>query len=202
MSIREIHKIRDRSDGYKAFKKGSIKSTPWSDYEGEMCKKTVLSRLLKRVPMSADLVEFLRKDEIADYADVEDVPPSPQLAPPRRGRPPGSRNAVLQEIAAPKAQKNKPQDEPETEEEQPSESVDEPHDPQEGADDEPGPEDIAVTDTTSPDYALGQQDFHAGLKRCLNAEIRADPTRLANWHSGWSDARDGDEEAMNGRDED
>jgi recombination protein RecT len=197
MSIREIHKIRDRSDGYKAFKKGSIKSTPWSDYEGEMAKKTVLSRLMKRVPMSADLVEFLRKDEMADYAGViDDTPPAPQLAPPRRGRPPGSRNAVLQEIAAPKAQKNKPQDEPETEEEQIAESVDTTLDPQEGSDDEP------VIDTTSPDYARGQQDFNAGLKKCLNPEIRSDPARLANWHGGWSDARDGADEAMNGRDED
>jgi recombination protein RecT len=195
MSLREIYQIRDRSDAWKAFKKGSIKSTPWSDYEGEMAKKTVLSRLMKRVPMSADLVKFLREDEVADYADVEDVPPAPQLAPPRRGRPPGSRNATLEAIASPKAQKNKPQDEPETEEEQIRESVDDVLDPQEPSDEAP------VIDTTSEDYARGQQDFHAGLKRCLNAEIRNDPARLANWHGGWSDARDGVEEATNGRED-
>ena len=33
-----LHKIRDRSEGYKAFKANKIKSTPWeSDYE-EMCR--------------------------------------------------------------------------------------------------------------------------------------------------------------------
>jgi recombination protein RecT len=206
MSLRDIYRIRDRSDGYKAFAAGKMKTTPWAPenkggYEGEMCKKTVLSRLLKRVPMSADLVEFLRKDEIADYTDVEDVPPAPALAPPRRGRPPGSRTAVLQEIAAHKAQRaargqpNKPQDEPETEEEQIAESVDDVLDPQAPADDE------SVIDTTSPDYARGQQDFHAGLKKCLNPEIRADNTRMMNWQAGWDDARDGVEEATNGRED-
>ena len=55
--MREIHKIRDRSDGWRAFKGNKIRSTPWSEFEGEMARKTVLSRLLKRVPMSANVIE-------------------------------------------------------------------------------------------------------------------------------------------------
>ena len=86
MSIREIHAIRDRSDGWRAFKKGSIKSTPWNDYPGEMCKKTVLSRLLKRVPMSADLVKFMREDDAADYAEIEEAEALPPERRQRAGR--------------------------------------------------------------------------------------------------------------------
>lgn len=39
MSVDEVHAIRDRSDAWKAFKDGKIKSTPWSTDDAEMSKK-------------------------------------------------------------------------------------------------------------------------------------------------------------------
>jgi recombination protein RecT len=204
MSVEEIHKIRDKTDAYRAYKAGRIKSTPWADWEQEMARKTVIRRLLKRSPMSAEMQAAVKLIDQEETGVIDDAPPAPQLAPPRRGRPPGSRNAVLEAIASPKAQKNKPQDEPETEEEQEAigmpESIPDEEPIADTVDTPDSPE--PVIDTTSPDYARGQQDFHAGLKRCLNAEIRNDPARMTNWQAGWSDARDGVEEAMNGRDED
>lgn len=52
MDIEEIHGIRERSDGYRSFKNGKVTSCIWvSDY-GEMCKKTVIKRLIKYLPKS------------------------------------------------------------------------------------------------------------------------------------------------------
>lgn len=69
MSIGEIHAIRDRSDAWKAFKAGLIKSTPWSTDEGEMCRKTVARRHSKVLPMSTDLDDLIRRDD-----DLYDLP--------------------------------------------------------------------------------------------------------------------------------
>lgn len=69
MTVDEINRIRDRSDAWKAFKAQKIKSTPWSTDPGEMSKKTVLRRLLKRVPASPDLADALRIEEEADQRD-------------------------------------------------------------------------------------------------------------------------------------
>lgn len=77
MSLAEIHAIRDRSDAWRAYKKGLINSTPWGTDEGEMAKKTVLRRLLKRVPMSPDLDKALASEDEADklgVATIEHVP--------------------------------------------------------------------------------------------------------------------------------
>lgn len=75
MPLREIHTIRDRSDGWRAFRAGKIKSTPWSTDEGEMSKKTVIRRLMKRLPQSPDLADALRIEDEADYRDMRDVTP-------------------------------------------------------------------------------------------------------------------------------
>lgn len=63
MSIGEIHAIRDRSDAWKAFKAGIIKTTPWSTDEAEMCRKTVARRHSKVLPMSSDLDDLVRRDD-------------------------------------------------------------------------------------------------------------------------------------------
>lgn len=76
MSLEEIHAIRDRSDAWKAFVAGKISSTPWSTDEGQMAKKTVLRRLLNRVPQSPDLSEAIALENAADFA-----PQAPRLAP-------------------------------------------------------------------------------------------------------------------------
>ena len=51
MSVQDINKIRDRSEAYQSFKSNKTKSTPWSSDWEEMSKKTVLKRLVKRLPM-------------------------------------------------------------------------------------------------------------------------------------------------------
>lgn len=82
MSLEEIHAIRDRSDAWRAFQAGKIKSTPWSTDEGQMAKKTVLRRLLNRVPQSPDLAEAIGIENHADFA-----PEAPRLAPVREAVP-------------------------------------------------------------------------------------------------------------------
>lgn len=75
MSLKDIHRIRDRSDGWRAFKAGKIKSTPWGTDEGEMAKKTVLRRLLKRLPQSPEIADALRIDD-EDFREIDDQQPT------------------------------------------------------------------------------------------------------------------------------
>lgn len=81
MNVTQINKIRDRSDGWRAYEAKKIKSTPWADAYEEMAKKTVLRRLLKRVPASPDLADAMRVDS-DNVAELKDVTPG-QAAPPR-----------------------------------------------------------------------------------------------------------------------
>lgn len=48
----EVDKIRDGSEGYKAFKAGHIKSTPWHDHYVQMARKTAIRRLAQYLPLS------------------------------------------------------------------------------------------------------------------------------------------------------
>lgn len=79
MSLTDIHRIRDRSDAYRAFKEGKIKSTPWATDEEEMSKKTVIRRLLKRVSQSPDLADAFRIEDEADPTDFNVMPQRPSL---------------------------------------------------------------------------------------------------------------------------
>lgn len=87
MSAEDCLKIRDRSDGWKAFKDGKIKSTPWSTDESEMCKKTALRRLMKRQNQSPELQRAFQIEDQADHEDlaqrapitIPSAPPAPQI---------------------------------------------------------------------------------------------------------------------------
>jgi recombination protein RecT len=73
MSVEQCHEIRDRSDAWKAFKDGKIKSTPWSTDDMEMCKKTTLRRLLKRQSQSTELVRAIEIEDEAEFPDMRRV---------------------------------------------------------------------------------------------------------------------------------
>lgn len=88
MSLADIHAIRDqKSDGWRAYQAGRIKSTPWATDFAEMAKKTVIRRLLKRVPQSPELSDALALEGAADETERRVLSaPAPQS--PKRGRPP------------------------------------------------------------------------------------------------------------------
>lgn len=50
MDIEELHKIRERSETYVAFRNGKIKSCTWDTDETEMMRKTVVKRIYKYLP--------------------------------------------------------------------------------------------------------------------------------------------------------
>lgn len=79
MTADQVNGIRDRSDAYRAFKAGKIKSTPWSTDWEEMARKTVFRRLSKYLPSSTDrdtlhqAVERIDEDYTHDI-EAEDAP--------------------------------------------------------------------------------------------------------------------------------
>lgn len=77
MSIDEIHAIRERSDGYRAFKKGITNSCIWESDFGEMCRKTVIKRLCKYLPKSVITKEWEKAMTAIDI-DNKDYPMSIQ----------------------------------------------------------------------------------------------------------------------------
>lgn len=52
MTRADVEAIRDNSEGYKAFKQGYIKSTPWESHFVQMGRKTVIRRLANYLPLS------------------------------------------------------------------------------------------------------------------------------------------------------
>lgn len=81
LSIPQAHKIRDRSDGWKAFSEGKIKSTPWATDEEEMSKKTVIRKLAKRIPQSPELAEAIRIEDAAEHSELRAIAPPPPRPP-------------------------------------------------------------------------------------------------------------------------
>lgn len=75
ISVRQCLAIRDRSDAWRAYKEGKIKSTPWSTDEVEMCRKTGLRRLLKRQEQSPEIVQANQTEDEAEYAPPAIQPP-------------------------------------------------------------------------------------------------------------------------------
>ena len=62
----EIEKIRNNS-------RGGGSSGPWRDYAGEMWKKTVLRRLLKYLPLTAEVKNVVQHDDDVQFNAVEIV---------------------------------------------------------------------------------------------------------------------------------
>jgi len=73
MARAEVEMIRDRSQGYKAFKAGKTKDNPWHTDFIEMGKKTMIRRISKYLPMSVQ--------KAAAIADAYDTGRHAQLGP-------------------------------------------------------------------------------------------------------------------------
>jgi len=71
MGLDEVNAIRDKSQGYSAFKKGWAKTSVWEDYPIEMGKKTVFKRASKWLPLSAEFRSAVDHDD-ADYIEHEE----------------------------------------------------------------------------------------------------------------------------------
>lgn len=83
MSLKQCLEIRDRSDAWKAFEKGLIKSTPWKTDESEMCKKTVFNRLMKRQDKSPEMRRAIEIENEAEFPHmIEHERQEPRRAPP------------------------------------------------------------------------------------------------------------------------
>jgi recombination protein RecT len=81
MDVAQIHAIRDRTDGWKAYQDKKIKTTPWATDESEMAKKTVIRRLTKRMPKSPELAAAIKIEDEAEFHEIT-RPAAPRLVPP------------------------------------------------------------------------------------------------------------------------
>lgn len=144
MTAEDVNRIRDRSDAYRAFKAGKIKSTPWSTDWSEMARKTVFRRLSKYLPSSTDRDRFHQAAERIDddytfEVDAnDDAPAEPKQASKKRG----AAAAALKDVT-PKAAPIQPQDQPE-------DVID--HDPETG-------EVVDGPDANDPRFQNGQDDI-------------------------------------------
>lgn len=99
---KRIERAKNSSEGYKAFKAGKIKSTPWVDHEEEMWRKTAVRGASKYMPQATENEAFRKALALSDDAAFDEelpklVPVEPQaIAPPRPVRAP-SPAAVAEE---------------------------------------------------------------------------------------------------------
>lgn len=70
MTVVEINEIRGRSESWKAFEAGKVSQSPWHSDYGEMCRKTVIRRLVKYLPKS-EAYERVAKVIALDEADFK-----------------------------------------------------------------------------------------------------------------------------------
>lgn len=52
LTVEDVNKVRDNSEGFKAFKAGKIKDTPWESHYEAMGRKTAVKRLASSLPLS------------------------------------------------------------------------------------------------------------------------------------------------------
>lgn len=89
MTKEEIEKIRDGSQGWRAFQKGWAKQSPWQDSPGEMWKKTTFRRLSKWLPLSPEYRDAMEADDepLPTVSTHEEAPPIFGALPESTGQP-------------------------------------------------------------------------------------------------------------------
>lgn len=168
LTIAQAHAIRDRSDGWKAFQAGKIKSTPWSTDDVEMSKKTAIRRLVKRIPQSPELAEAIRVEDAAEHSDgvaiAAPVPPRPPLPP----VPPQQRieHAAEDEITDVEHEEVVDEDNAGAEEDDQAETVD----PDTGEVTDEQPADEAVVDEATDKAIDFLTELDTALANCTSAE--------------------------------
>lgn len=68
----QVEAVRDGSDGWKAYKRGAIKDTPWNSSFSGMAIKTIIRANYKFLPKSSQLVETIKAD--ADFTSPDTTP--------------------------------------------------------------------------------------------------------------------------------
>lgn len=79
MGVKEVERIRNESQGYKAALSASQRyskplNSPWATHFEEMAKKTVLRRLFKYLPVSIEYVEAQDREERDERMAFVDMP--------------------------------------------------------------------------------------------------------------------------------
>lgn len=69
MTLEDLNSIRDKSEGYQAFKAEKIKQNPWNEWYGEMCRKSNIRRFIKYLPRgnNQDLLNAAIEIDNRDY---------------------------------------------------------------------------------------------------------------------------------------
>lgn len=115
MNLKDVNAIRDRSDAYRAFKNGKIKSTPWETDWAEMARKTVFRRISKYLPSSTDrdafqqAAERIDEEYTLDHTEAGETPAATQII----GKKRGGAAAALKDVT-PKAKPAEPPHDPVT----------------------------------------------------------------------------------------
>jgi recombination protein RecT len=168
LTIAQAHAIRDRSDGWRAFKDGKIKSTPWGTDEVEMSKKTAIRRLVKRIPQSPELADAIKIEDAAENHEFAQAalapPPRPPMPPSLQAPPTPPADAdEVEDIYGDGDQQvsedSETADEQETSDEKPTDESEQP------AADQP-----AEGPRTDFDAASWLQRLDERLAKCTNAE--------------------------------
>jgi recombination protein RecT len=76
MSIKDVEEIRDRSEAYKAFKKGKTKTCIWETDKGEMTRKTCIKRHFKHLPKTNRVEKFEKAVDLSMQANGFNEPVS------------------------------------------------------------------------------------------------------------------------------
>ena len=67
IDISEIRDIRSRSESFKAYEAGKLKTCTWITDEAEMCRKTVIKRLAKYLPKTESWDKVAKAIELDNY---------------------------------------------------------------------------------------------------------------------------------------